>query len=197
MSLILVPCKSLALGKSRLAGLLSPAEREALCRQFLADTLKIAIEVVGVASVKLISTDSEAQAMAERFGIEIYAEAWPDLNAALSGVRQHILASRAPRDILVLPIDLPLATPDSLRNVLAAEGDIVLVPDRKNAGTNILLLRAAALDGFCFAYGSDSFRVHSGNAAGQQRMVTVLHDEKLAFDVDEPEDYLLWKSAQR
>jgi 2-phospho-L-lactate guanylyltransferase len=197
MPLILVPCKSLALGKSRLAGLLSPEEREALCRQFLADTLRTAIEVVGAASVKLISADPEAQAIAGRFGIESYAEAWPDLNAALSGVRAHILASRAPRDILVLPIDLPLAAPDSLREVLATAGDIVLVPDRKNAGTNILLLRAAALDTFCFAYGSDSFRIHCENATGQQRLVTVLRNEKLAFDIDEPEDYLLWKSVQQ
>lgn len=196
MPLILVPCKSLALGKSRLAGLLSPEEREALCRQFLADTLRTAIEVAGIASVELISTDSEAQAMAEDFGVGVCAEAWPDLNAALSGVRAHILASGAPRDILVLPIDLPLATPDLLRKVLAMAGDVVLVPDRKNMGTNILLLRAAALDNFCFAYGSDSFRIHSENAAGQQRRVTVLRDEKLAFDIDEPEDYLLWKSAQ-
>ena len=197
MPLILVPCKSLALGKSRLSGLLSPEEREALCRQFLADTLRTAIELVGAASVKLISTDAEAQEMARGSGIEIYAEAWPDLNAALSGVRRNILASRAPRDIMVLPIDLPLATAGSLRKVLAAAGDIVLVPDRKNGGTNVLLLRGTALDGFRFAYGDDSFRIHSENAAAQQERVTVLRDEKLAFDIDEPEDYLLWKSAQR
>lgn len=195
--MILVPCKSLALGKSRLAGLLSQEEREALCRQFLADTLRTAIEVAGAAGVKLISADAEAQAMAERLDIEVYATAWPDLNAALSGVRKHILASRAPGDVLVLPIDLPLATPESLRNVLAAAGDVVLVPDRKNAGTNILLLRATGLEGFSFAYGNDSFRIHSESAVRQQRKLSVLRDERLAFDIDEPEDYLLWKSAQQ
>lgn len=196
MPLILVPCKSLALGKSRLAGLLSPEEREALCRRFLADTLQTAIDVAEAANVKLISTDPAAQAMAERVGIETYAEAWPDLNAALSGVCRNILASGKPRDILVLPIDLPLATADSLRKVLAEAGDVVIVPDRKNRGTNILLLRESALAGFRFAYGDDSFRVHCEAAAARQRKVSVLRDESLAFDIDEPEDYLLWKNAQ-
>jgi 2-phospho-L-lactate guanylyltransferase len=197
MRQILVPCKSLVLGKSRLAGMLSQAEREALCRRFLADTLRTAMALEGVAGVKLVSTDTEAQALAERLGVETYAEAWPDLNAALAGVRQQILASHGRRDMLVLPIDLPLATPDSLRKVLGEAGDIVLVPDRKNAGTNILLLRATAPEDFRFAYGDDSFRVHCENAAAQGLKVSVLRDEKLAFDIDEPEDYLLWKSAQR
>lgn len=196
MTLILVPCKSLALGKSRLSGLLSPEEREALCTRFLADTLRTAIEVGGAAGVKLISTDPAAQAMAESLAIETYTEAWPDLNAALSGACRRALASGSAREILVLPIDLPLATPDSLRKVLGAAGEIVLVPDRKNRGTNILLLRAGAWEDFRFAYGEDSFRVHCETAAARRRKLSVLRDENLAFDIDEPEDYLLWKRAQ-
>lgn len=196
MTLILVPCKSLALGKSRLSGLLSPEQREALCTRFLADTLRTAIEVGGAAGVKLISTDPAARAMAERLGIETYAQAWPGLNAALSGVCRRVLAVEDPGDLLVLPIDLPLATPDSLRKVLAAAGEIVLVPDRKNRGTNILLLRAGAWEDFPFAYGDDSFRVHCETAAARRRKLSVLRDEELAFDIDEPEDYLLWKRAR-
>lgn len=197
MSLILVPCKSLALGKSRLAGLLSPEQREALCRQFLADTLRNAIEVAGAIGVKLISTDADAQAMAKDLGIEAYATDWPDLNAALSAVRQQILATSRPRDILVLPIDLPLATPDSLKQVLETAGDVVLVPDRKNVGTNVLLLRMAALAAFRFAYGADSLRIHFEQASACGRKVSLFRDDRLAFDVDEPEDYLLWQEVQR
>lgn len=197
MPLILVPCKSLARGKSRLSGVLSPEAREALCRQFLADTLRNAIAVAGEGSVKLISTDPQAQAMAAAFGVGVDATAWPDLNAALSGVRRQLLATPPARDMLVLPIDLPLSTPDALRRVLETAGDVVLVPDRRDAGTNVLLLRAAALNGFCFAYGSDSFRTHAAQAAARQLDLGVLRDKDLAFDIDEPEDYRLWKSLQR
>jgi len=191
--MILVPCKSLALGKSRLAGLLSPQEREALCRQFLADTLRNAIEVAGAGHVKLISNDPDAQAMASDAGVETYATSWPDLNAALSAVRQQILASADAGDILVLPIDLPLARPASLRKVMETSGDIVLVPDRKSDGTNVLLLREAALEGFRFAYGPDSLRIHAAQGPSLGRKVSLLRDDGLAFDIDEPEDYLSWR----
>ena len=39
--LILIPCKSFAAGKSRLAPVLSPEGRDALCRCFLADTVNV------------------------------------------------------------------------------------------------------------------------------------------------------------
>jgi 2-phospho-L-lactate guanylyltransferase (CobY/MobA/RfbA family) len=47
MMTIVVPCKSLKLGKSRLAGVVAPEEREALCRRFLSDTLRLATAVAG------------------------------------------------------------------------------------------------------------------------------------------------------
>ncbi len=195
MPVILVPCKSLASGKSRLAGLLTQAERQALCERFLADTLKLARGIAGAANVRLVSADEKAREIAAGEGIETFAEAWPDLNAALSGARAELAKSGLPAEVLILPIDIPLATEKSLASVTAAAGDVVIVPDRRQAGTNVLLLRNGAFADFRFAYGENSFRVHVDNALAQNRNPTILRNEALEFDIDEPDDYLKWKRA--
>lgn len=195
MPVILVPCKSLASGKSRLAGLLTQAERQALSERFLADTLKLARTIAGAPNVRLVSADESARGIAAGQGIDTFTEAWPDLNAALSGARTELAKSGASTDVLILPIDIPLATEKSLAAVTGAAGDIVIVPDRKQAGTNVLLLRNGAFEDFRFAYGENSFRVHIDNALAQNRNPTILRNEALEFDIDEPDDYLKWKPA--
>ena len=191
--LIAVPCKSLAFGKSRLAGLLDQPERESLCRGLLANTLRLAAEVAGKNNVRLVSSDAEAKQIAAAQEIATDATNWPDLNAALSGVRQHVLTSGAWTELLVLPIDIPLATKESLRTVIADDAVVTIVPDGRESGTNVLKLREPSLREFQFAYGDHSFKVHGDAAIKNGWKLSIHRLEDLSFDIDNPEDYLRWK----
>lgn len=192
--LIVVPCKSLAFGKSRLAGLLDQPERESLCRGLLANTLRLAAEVAGYDNVRLVSPDAEARQIAAAHGIATDSASWPNLNAALSGVRQHVLTSGAWKELLVLPIDIPLATKESLRTVIADDAVVTIVPDSRESGTNVLKIRESSLQRFQFAYGDHSFKAHCDAAVKNGWQLSVHRLMDLSFDIDNPEDYLRWKN---
>lgn len=196
MPLALIPCKSLAFGKSRLSGLLDPGEREALCRDLLINTLRIAAETVGHTNVRLVSADLAAQQIAKGAGVESFAKEWPDLNAALIGVRAEETTAARWHDVLILPIDLPLATKAAVETVMKDVADVTVVPDRKDLGTNALMLRGVAFREFPFAYGDASFEKHKAAAEKHGWSVSVRRIPELAFDIDEPEDYLEWKRLQ-
>jgi len=64
---------------------------------------------------------------------------------------------------------------------------ITLVPDRRDDGTNVLRLPAAAAD-FRFSYGVGSFQAHRTEALRVGLAVRVLRHPNLAYDVDWPAD---------
>lgn len=193
MPLVLIPCKSLADGKSRLSDLLDARAREQLCRQLLIDTLHLAADTAGQENVRLVSADMEAGRIARDAGIGIFAKVWPDLNTALAGARDEVIALGRWQSCLVLPIDLPLATKPSLLSIIADGADVTIVPDRGEAGTNILILRGKAMPGWRFAYGEASFEAHRREAMQRGLSLDVRRMRELAFDIDEPDDYLEWK----
>ena len=95
--------------------------------------------------------------------------------------------------LLVVPIDLPLISPEALEAVLAPLDDpsrplVVLVPDRHGRGTNALLV--APPDAIEFGFGGDSRRAHAACAADAGARYVEL-DGPLSLDVDTPEDLLL------
>jgi 2-phospho-L-lactate guanylyltransferase len=76
--------------------------------------------------------------------------------------------------VVVAHADLPLAT--GLRHVVGSHG-VLLVPDRRADGTNVIALPAAC--GFRFAYGPGSFHRHRAEAERLGLVVTVLDDGAL------------------
>jgi 2-phospho-L-lactate guanylyltransferase len=196
MPLMLIPCKSLAFGKSRLSPLLTVGEREALCRDLLISTLNLAVDVAGTANVRLVSADLAAGQIAKGAGVETYAKDWPDLNTALSGIREELAAAVHWNKVIILPIDLPLATKAAIQTMAAERADVTIVPDRKELGTNALAINGQMLREFPFAYGEGSFATHWRIAAERGWSVSVRRIPELAFDIDEPEDYLEWKKLQ-
>jgi 2-phospho-L-lactate guanylyltransferase (CobY/MobA/RfbA family) len=93
---------------------------------------------------------------------------------------------------MIVPIDLPLASISSLSALVNLKEDVVIAPDRKQSGRNVLLLREAAFDKFEFSYGVDSYAAHVACARRNGLSVGILESESLAFDIDEPENDLAW-----
>lgn len=192
---ILIPCKSFATGKSRLSPLLSATQRHALCRRFLGNTLALALSLVAKVDVRVVSADPAVARAAAAIGIDCAVDGDTGLNAALAGAISGFLASKSDsidRDVLILPIDLALATRTAVASVLAATADLVLVSDRSGHGTNMLRLRGAIAPRFNFQFGANSFPMHLQEAERLRLAVEVLRDANLGFDVDTPADYSAW-----
>ena len=196
MMLILIPCKNLDEGKSRLTPHLDAPSRRALCELLLRRTLALATSVIPPGQVRLVSADPRAAAIATDHGASSLPDSGTDLNAALAGARRLLLSDRSfEPDVLVLPIDLPFATAIAIDAVMAPPADAVVVPDREGRGTNILLLRYQAFRQFPFAFGGNSFARHCAAIRSAGHAMQIVRDDLLAFDVDRPQDYLEWKEA--
>ena len=193
--IVLIPCKNLDRGKSRLGACLSPRARRALCEFFLCRTLDVATAALDSASVRVITGDPRVAAIAADYGVAAVTDGEGDLNGALARGRETILAARSDCAALIVPIDLPLATPEALARVAGAPGDAILVSDEACDGTNVLRLPPAALARFRFAYGPQSFRRHSEEARSLGLVPRSLHEPSLMFDVDGPDEYHRWISA--
>ena len=180
---ILIPCKPLNSGKTRLAAVLPEQERAALCASLLAQTIALA---AGIAPTTVVTSDPAAADICRRHHAQIFAEpAGADLNAALTAAYRDF----SPRDaVLVLPIDLPLLTSATILQVCAEEDLMTIVPDRLQSGTNLLLLPRQFDRRFRFRYGVDSFDRHRAEVQRLGLSCRICLFPDAAFDLDTPDD---------
>ena len=175
---VVVPVKAFAAAKVRLAPALSPAARAELARS-MADGV---VAAAGDLPVLVVCDDPEVRTWATSVGATACWTPGLGLDGAVeAGVAAAADAGAA--RVVVAHADLPLAT--GLDHVVGDEG-IVLVPDRRADGTNVLALPARC--GFRFAYGPGSFERHRAEGARLGLAVTVLDDAVLGWDVDVPAD---------
>jgi 2-phospho-L-lactate/phosphoenolpyruvate guanylyltransferase len=191
---ILIPCKSLNQGKSRLAGLLSEADRRHLCILLLSRTLILALSIQRSDHIFLVSPDIEVRNIGRNYGIHGLNDAALGLNEALREGRSKILNDiDRSASLLILPIDLVDATPEAIKRLIRPDVDVAIAPDEQRRGTNALYLGHQAVTTFRFAFGPDSFVAHRSWAEIQALRLHVIADPRLAFDLDGPEDYSRWQ----
>ena len=190
----IVPVKPLYRSKSRLSQVLSPAEREELSRTMLEHTLEVLSTCEGIHGVLVVSRDPAALAVAREYGVNTVQESGsPELNDALERASQVVTAWGAKR-VLILPSDLPLVTLADLQSLLANGHhvrQVVVAPDRREDGTNALLMKPPGL--FEFAFGIGSFSRHLQRAAAAEAIVSEYRSDSLALDIDLPEDLELYR----
>lgn len=178
---MLVPVKSFAKAKLRLAGALDPGERRAL-----AEALASRVLAAGDGLPTYVACDDQDVASwAEARGAEVVWTPGLGLSGAVvAGVAR--LAARGFTLAVVCHADLPLIA--SLAGI-GAEGVVTLVPDRRLDGTNVACVPTAA--GFRFSYGLGSFTRHLAEARRLGMEPRVLYDWRLANDLDVPDDLVL------
>jgi 2-phospho-L-lactate guanylyltransferase len=192
MMVILIPCKNLDRGKSRLAGCLTARSRRALCEFFLCRTLDVATQAVTPQQVRVVTSDPRVDAIARDYGVAVIPDRGGGLNAALEGGRQNVLAEGGGRAGLVLPIDLPLATPSEIGRFASTPQEVVIVPDEAKTGTNVLRLGPSAFRRFHFSFGVRSYAAHVAEARAVGFEAATVEAPNLAFDVDRPDQYRRW-----
>jgi 2-phospho-L-lactate guanylyltransferase len=187
-----VPVGTLDGAKSRLGETLDAEERRDLATRLLSRTLEAALATPGIDEVLVVTPDDEVRQLAARAGARPIRQRSQGLNAGLRQARDEVLAAGADA-LLVVPIDLPLISPEALQTILAPLDEpsrplVVLVPDRHGRGTNALLV--APPDAIEFGFGGDSRRAHAACAADAGARFVEL-DGPLSLDVDTPADLLL------
>jgi len=186
---VIVPVKPLRRGKSRLAGVLSEEERTFLNYTMLANTLKTLTEVESIDQVLVVSRDTGALAMARDFKARtVQEDGSSDLNTALQRATMVAMLYAA-QSIMVLPDDLPLLTPDSVRTLISHAGRppyVVINPDRRMDGTNALLTSPAGLINYSF--GPGSFQRHVEQAEKYKVHLEICQISEISLDLDLPED---------
>jgi len=192
----IIPIKPLRRGKSRLSSVLSEDKREGLNKFLLTSTLQCLRKINKIDHILVISYDPTALTLARKFGARTVLENRnTNINRAL---RKATLAAKAIKSskILVVPADLPLLTEDDLLSVIDESGDppeIVIVPDRKMSGTNMLLINP--IGAIKYDFGEWSFRKHIEQAERKKINIKICNRSNLSFDLDLPEDWEFLKTS--
>ena len=176
---VLIPVKAFHLAKARLAGTLAPSERASLARAMASLVLAAAAPL----PVYVVCDDDEVASWARSGGAEVVWRPGHGLNGAVtSGVLA--LADDGFTRAVVAHSDLPLAM--QLDRLASAAG-VVLVPDRREDGTNVAVVPTGAT--FTFAYGPGSFHRHLAEADRLGLAITVVREpDALGWDIDLPDD---------
>ena len=191
----IIPVKPLRQAKSRLARALKPPLRQALVRSLLSRTLDLLNTNDRIAGTIVISHDVTVLELARNQNAIGLAESESGLNAAITQAATWA-NDRGAKAILIVPTDLPLITEADINAMLdLATGPqhVVIAPDRREEGTNALLIRPP--DAITFAYGTSSFEAHRGQAQERSIPVAVYRSPTIALDLDVPDDLAFFQEG--
>jgi len=179
---VVVPLKSFARAKERLAAVLSPADRDTLARLTAEQVIRAALRLPNVQSVYVAADDQQGADWADGFGAHAIVETG-GLNPSVQAAYRKIGTSVD--WVMVCHADLVHA--DRLASLpTPGDSEAIIVRDRHQTGTNVLIIPAGSE--FTFRYGAGSAdRHHAECLTRGLRPVEVL-DAMLGVDIDTPED---------
>lgn len=176
---VVVPIKGFGAAKGRLAEVLDAPARAELARRMATQVLAAAAPL----PVFVVTDDDEVAEFARAAGADVVADPGGGLNGAVHAGVDHVTAAGFD-EVVVAHADLPRAA--GLAALTGAGDACTLVPDRRDDGTNVLVVPTGV--GFTFAYGPGSFARHVREAERVGLAVRAVRDSRLGWDVDVPED---------
>jgi 2-phospho-L-lactate guanylyltransferase len=191
-----VPVKDLHHAKQRLAGVLSPKEREGLFCAMLEDVLCALAASAGLAGILLVTRDPKARDLAPRYGARVLMEEANRGHTAASTLGARALAQQGRAGMVQIPADLPLLTPQDIGALLEAHGQapaVTLAPSRDEQGSNAVACSPADVLPLCF--GAGSFLPHLRRARALGMEPQIVKRPGLALDIDTPEDLAAFLAA--
>ena len=177
---VLIPVNDLARAKGRLAGLLSPEERE----QLALITLQTVLHAAGPDAIVLTPDERIAGLVAGRARVLMESPKARGLNGQLEFALRELGALA---DVLILHADLPLATQGAVETLweLVTDNSVTLV-ESGDGGTNAMLLCPPGQ--FQLAYGQGSFAKHVQAAQAAGMALHLNQNRELRLDLDNPSD---------
>lgn len=190
---VVLPVKKLAGAKTRLAGVMSPAERAELCLCMVQDVIVAARTVTFIDELVVVTRGRRLAQLAQSLGACALAEAPDDGHNEAVGRAAAWLRQRGEAEMLVIPGDIPMVTSSELSRVAethrrqsGTRGALTIVPSRDREGSNCVVCSPPDLMPFLF--GRDSFRRHIAAARDLGMCVHVANEPGIALDIDTPAD---------
>ncbi|MET9257235.1 2-phospho-L-lactate guanylyltransferase [Streptomyces sp. NPDC003717] len=183
---LVVPVKSLARAKSRLADTADDGVRPDLALAFALDTAAAALACPAVADVAVVTDDPRAGRELAALGARVVAEEpGGALNAALAQGARAVRAARPEAPLAALNADLPALRPAELARVLAAAAAFprAFLADAAGIGTTLLSARPGRE--LAPAFGPDSRARHRASGAAELGLTAV---DSVRQDVDTGDD---------
>ncbi|MEY3683666.1 MAG: coenzyme F420-0:L-glutamate ligase [Chloroflexota bacterium] len=180
-----LPFRSIDTAKSRMAPLLSEAERREFSARLLERTLLALGRATRISNVILVSPDPLARALARSGGHEALDDGGSELNAAISlGVAQATASGASAA--LILPVDLAEISATNLDALVSGwsgrQPGLLASPD---GGTSALLVPLPRT--FTPRFGANSAAAHRTELSRDGAPVEAL-TSPLAADLDTPDD---------
>jgi 2-phospho-L-lactate guanylyltransferase len=194
-TLAVLPIKSFADAKQRLASELSPGPRRMLAEAMFSDVLVALRRARTVDEILVVSADHAAQQIAGGYGAQVLDDRDEGHNPAAEVGIGWALESGFDRALLV-PGDCPTLAPDQIDRLCAhpvVAPSVLVVPDRHGTGTNALLLTPP--DALAPSFGPNSRQRHSVNAERAGIGYEIVEVPSLALDVDTFDDLTALQAA--
>jgi 2-phospho-L-lactate guanylyltransferase len=183
----IVPVKSFDAAKKRLASLLSPDERRLLMLAMARDVLTALSRAQRLEGVLIASRAPEADALAQSFGTERFAESPDaDLPGTLTQAADYLTTRLHATGIFVVPADVPLIRASEVDEILAVHEHVTVIPDADHIGTNGLVTTPA--DAIPYVFDGRSFKPHVDAAYAAGITPLVRPSPGFALDIDVPAD---------
>ena len=182
-----VPLKRLEQAKARLASVLSGEQRRALMLAMARDVLTALSRSSRLTGILVVSRTPEADALAQSFGTERFAES-PEANLAesLGQASEYLIKHLHAAGAMVVPADVPLITPAEIDAILAKHDRVTVVPDDENVGTNCLI--CSPPNCIPYVFDGSSFKPHVDAAFSLGITPTIIPSAGFALDIDTPDD---------
>lgn len=186
----ILPVKSFARAKQRLANELPGGPRRALAEAAFADVLTALRRSSAVDRLIVVTGDMAAQRVAGGYGADVVddREERGQSAAAERGIARarQLGATR----VVLVPGDCPALDPLELDALLgrprAGTPDVLIVPDRHRTGTNALVISPP--EALAPAFGEGSLARHVARAEETGVAHEVVEVSSLALDIDTPDD---------
>ena len=184
----IVPAKTFANSKQRLAKILTVDERIKLSEVMLYDVLDCVCNCRSISRTIVISKDERIFSIAKEFGTKtVQEEEELGVNAAVAladSICKHSDAS------IVIPQDLPLILPSDIDMFCSSAEEkncVIITPSHRYDGTNALLRKPPNV--IKTHYDEDSYEIHVQKAMERNVPVKVVMNRRLMLDLDVPSDF--------
>jgi 2-phospho-L-lactate guanylyltransferase len=184
MTTAIVPFKTLSEAKSRLASVLSPADRRALALAMLDYVLTALAQSHTIDHIIVTASDGAAQALVTSRNITLISDIGTNLNHSL----QLAIAQVPPAtSILIIHADLPLVEADDIDEFVNSmpSGGIALAGSHDGGTT---ALACDAVTRMHWSFGAGSLQRHMAAAKAANLPVISIREGPITFDIDRPID---------
>ncbi len=192
---VVVLQKNLRAAKTRLRSVLPPEAKLALTLQWLRRVLHTCAQLPDKSWLFLCGPE-DLKDLAEEYGATVIPGGFRGMRRDLTLAAEdwRIFGKAA---MLAVSSDLPLLKLEDLQafvDAWRACADVVLGPDRRKRGTNVIMVNEP--EHFSYAFGEvvgpGSFTTHMSQAEGTGLEVAVVDRIGVALDIDLPEDLALY-----